>query len=215
MNRGVKLNKYHSVKDFDMVMSSKIIPPAEPKKYIIEVEGGDGSIDLSTVLTGGDIKYKNRMIEINLVKIIDSGDVASFRSMIQDLYHGQIVRLTFDEDPLVHYSGRATLSYNEINSRILEIKMLIDCYPYKLKNDITIATHIIQGSKVVSYQNMRKWVSPEFFSSGDLTVEFEGVSYSLTAGSFIIPDIVFKPGENIIVYTGDATVTVSYQEGGL
>lgn len=59
---GVMFGNKHSYRDFGLILSSKTIPLPKPKTDLINVPGADGSIDLSTVLTDGDVKYENRSI---------------------------------------------------------------------------------------------------------------------------------------------------------
>lgn len=217
MARGCKLNRLHSVRDWDMVMTKKIITPPDPKTYTVEVEGGDGIIDRSTVLTGGDIKYKNRTITINFEKLDQSGVLLPFLSAFLNEYQGQIVKVVFDEDPAFYYTGRSMISYDQPNGYVLQMTMTIDAEPYKYKHVETIQVKTISGANVpVSYSNLRKWVSPIFITSAPMTLQFENEIYQIDeAGTFTIPDIQFKKGENVILYSGTGTVQVVYQEGDL
>ena len=54
---GVKFDNIHSVNDLGLSLSTVEITPPEPKTYIIEIAGADGSLDLTEALTG-DVKYK-------------------------------------------------------------------------------------------------------------------------------------------------------------
>ena len=54
-----------------------------------------------------------------------------------------------------------------------------------------------------------------FKSKDNMTIEFAGNSYSMSAGESKFPSIVLKEGENTLKLKGNGTVTIEYQEGGL
>ena len=48
-----------------------------------------------------------------------------------------------------------------------------------------------------------------------IVIDFKGNSYTIIAGTFEIPALQFVAGENVVTFTGNGTVTIEYQEGGL
>lgn len=60
----VEFDERDSFKDFGFFLGNKTIALPELQTNIIEVPGMDGQLDLSTVLTGGKMKYKNRQIQL-------------------------------------------------------------------------------------------------------------------------------------------------------
>lgn len=214
MNRGVKLGQLHSRDDWDMVMREKQTPAPEAKTTTVEIEGGDGVLDFSTALTGGDVKFKNRTITITLIKICPDGKTAEFLSEFMSQYQGQKITLTFDEEPAWYYTGRAKITHKKVNSKVIEITMTIDADPYKLLHEKTIKIHKIENEKIVTFYNRRKWVAPIFTTDGPIQITTtDGTTYNLEAGTWTIPDLIFKPGENVLTFTGDATIEIEYQEG--
>ena len=51
----------HSFRDFGLVLTSQEIGLPAPKTYIVEIEGRNGSLDLSESF--GEIKYENRELK--------------------------------------------------------------------------------------------------------------------------------------------------------
>ena len=47
----------------------------------------------------------------------------------------------------------------------------------------------------------------------EIHIEFNGNSYTMSAGESKFPSIVLKEGINTLKLTGKATVTIEYQEG--
>ncbi len=216
INRGFWIDNIHSVIDWDLVMSGKVIGQPEPKIETVSIDGGDGSIDLSTVLTYGDIKYHNRAITISVTLVNTDGDLDKMISKISNIIHGQIHTIVFDDDPEFYYKGRCRVSDPTITrGRVAEFQIIVDAQPYKMKILPTIMTTIVKDSQVVFYENLRKWVVPTFKSTGELQILFNDASYVVSEGEFTLPDIIFKPGTNVIKYVGNATVTVTYNEGAI
>lgn len=63
--------------------------------------------------------------------------------------------------------------------------------------------------------NGRKRVIPTILATSDFTLVFEGNSYTVTAGTTIIPEIELKEGINDIAVKGKGTITFTYREGNL
>ena len=215
INRGVQLNDWHSRDDLDLVMTGKTITLPSPKTEIVDIPAADGSADLSTILTDGDIKYENRTVTIELVALEpDRQKLIFLRDRILAAYHGQIVRATFDEDPDWYYTGRATVDYSE-QPNVIEFTIEIDAEPYKYRTTETVYRLSIAGSQFVHFQNARKWTIPTFTASAEITAKIGTNSYTISSGTHILPEIVFMPGENIVKFEGTGTLTVTYQEGAL
>ena len=71
------------------------------------------------------------------------------------------------------------------------------------------------------FPNLRKQVVPTFTVSAPTQVIFENSTYSIgeeemtDEQTYVIPELVFAAGDNIVNFVGSGTVKVEYQEGGL
>lgn len=211
--KGVRFGDYHSYLDFGLIPTSYTIGDAKPKTEMIDIPGSDGSLDLSEYF--GDVKYKNRKLSFTFSIIGRPSEFLQNYSAIQNLINGRKMNIILDDDPDFYYVGRITVNEWKSKPRVGSITIDCDCEPYKYKMHETIVVHKISGSGTVIYDNLRKWVSPVFIVTAPVTIAFEDTSTALDAGEYTIPAIEFKQGQNIVKYTGDAVVTVKYQEGGL
>ena len=125
------------------------------------------------------------------------------------------MQIVLDEDPDFYYSGRVSVKEWLADQSIGKITIECDCDPYKLKKDKTVVTNIVSVEKTVILSNLRKHVVPLFKSSASMRIEFNGNSYSMSAGESRFPAIVLKDGETSLKLKGNGTVTIEYQEGGL
>lgn len=200
----------HTLDDWGLFLSPVEIPYPEPKTRYIELEGGHGSIDLTEVF--GKIHYKNRSFSI----VLTCSDKFRYDERLREIasfLHGKEVKMTFYFDNGYYYKGRATLNKYTSSKALGELSLDIEVEPFKYKEHTTIATNIINDKAIVIYKNERMEVTPIFKSDKPITFEFEGNTYALETNEVIFPDIEFKQGDNVITWRGNATVTVTYQEG--
>ena len=118
-----------------------------------------------------------------------------------------------DWDTDYYFKGRITVGELTHQKRIGTFTITCDCEPYRYKNDVTVSACAVSGTTTVTYINDQKNVTPQFKISSPMTISFENVTTTIkTDGTFTVPGIVFKEGENVVTYTGNGTVEVSYQE---
>lgn len=213
-NNGVKFDDKHSLDDFKLIMTSKIINEPEMKIIKVEIPGSDGSKDLSDVF--GGIKYENRLITINFDLLIDIKDWSITRRSIVNFLHGKIRKIIFDIDPNFYYKGRCKVTsfYNE--KTIYKITIECDCEPYKYKLDKTSVEYEVQENNSYQFYNLFKEVIPEIILTAPLTFEYEGTEYSLSEGVHKVLNISLKEGINIFnIISGTGTMKLIYQEASL
>ena len=61
---GARIGEKHTYRDWNLGWVGVTIDFPEAKTYLVDLPGGNGSIDLTTTLTGGDVKYKDRNISL-------------------------------------------------------------------------------------------------------------------------------------------------------
>ena len=212
--KGIRFDGFHTWDDFSLVLSPnpKIEAPT-PKTETIEIPGADGELDLSEYF--GDIKFKNRMLTFSFSTLVPKSEFWTLFSTIQDALHGKKMRVILDDDPEFYYYGRVSVSDWKAEKNIGKIVIEVDAEPYKYRLRPTTVSMPVNGTQYIVCRNLRKWVVPVFTTTADMEIVFDGKTYSATAGTFTIPDLQLKQGENILKITGTGTVTIEYQEGGL
>lgn len=212
--KGIKFDNYHSYTDLGLILSSKTIGAAEPKKELIEVPGADAPIDFTEFF--GDVKYNNRTHSFTFKILPPASEFSGKYSDVLNKLHGRRMKIIDDDDPDFWYSGRVSVGDLEKEKNIATITVECECDPYKYRMNKTTKTVQVSGTQTVQLDNLRQHVVPLFNSTASITVEFEGSRYTVsTTGDFTIPELVLKEGTNEIKITGTAAVTITYQEGGL
>lgn len=117
--------------------------PKQKTKYL-DIPGADGSIDLSTTLTGGPI-FEDREGSIEfytrrfVYREVEPG-VREYRSAIE-LYqitykylHGKRMKMILEDDPEYYYEGRFSVSYSpETSMNRGKVTISYRLRPYKIK----------------------------------------------------------------------------------
>lgn len=212
---GVTISGKHSLDDYGLYLQPKSIPVPESKTTTVSIEGANGHIDLSTVLTNGNMMYENRSIELTFA-VIGVGNEADMRiqTFVNEV-HGKTHDFVFDDDTEHYYTGRFEVSKREYNNGYTLITVKVDADPYRYDIEVTQINRTISGVGVMNVTNARKWVVPTITASAEMTVQFEGVVYQVLEGRHLNDNIVLRDGTNTLVFSGNGTVLIEYRQGVL
>lgn len=212
-NTGITFGAFHSYRDLNLILTSGVkIGTPEVKTEEVEVLGSDGTIDYTEYF--GEIFYKNRSLTFPFtIKAKTPEDIDQVYKDVCKKIHGKKVEMVLDWDTDYYFKGRITVGELTHQKRSGTFTITCDCEPYRYKNDVTVSACAVSGTTTVTYINDQKNVTPQFKISSPMTISFENVTTTIkTDGTFTVPGIVFKEGENAVTYTGKGTVEVSYQE---
>lgn len=204
--------RVHTGDDLDLVQEKKEIEKPEIQTFTAQVPGRDGLINLTRSLTG-KVNYYNRPMSF---QYFGTGT----RKQLLDLdaymsrFHGQTIRIIDDDHPNHYYEGEATVK-TVFNGNYITIILEVDAQPFRLKLSPTVYTREISGSATVYLNNENIEAIPIITTTGAIQVTFNGVTTSLSAGTYTIENFVLQSGVNTVKISGTATVTIQYQEGAI
>lgn len=212
--KGVRFGNLHSYYEWGLILGSKEIQSPEPKINQIEIEGGDGVLDLTDFF--GDTKYKNRSLSFQFTKpnIVPDGFLALY-SAVQNAIHGKVMDIILDDDPANYYRGRVTINEWKSDKNIGSIVIEVDAEPYKYKLNETVVTQAVTDTVEITLTNSRKKVVPIIDIVGNINLTFGTNYWSLSEGRYALPAVQLVEGNNKITLSGTGTATFSYREGGL
>lgn len=214
--KGVLFDEKHSYHDFGLVLNSKEITLPEPKTYLVDVPCADGSLDLSTALTGGDIKYKNRSIKLNFTVLRPWNQLETLRSTIANHLHGKIMKVIFDADFEFYYTGRCRISTFNTDTNPATLTIEVDAEPYKFDIMETVVEETVSGEKTIFIDEQKMKVVPTIAVSNDMTVTYKSKMHQLFAGDNIIPEIMLSSAEdNKLTFNGNGMLTIRFRGGEL
>lgn len=114
--------------------------------------------------------------------------------------------------------GRCFVSSFTNDKNIGTVSIECECEPYKYKTAKTVVTQAVSGETTIPLPNLRKRVVPEITIEADSTLHLVYETYNvwdLGSGSYTLPELELKAGENSVTVTGTGNITFSYQEAGL
>lgn len=129
--KGVTFGDIHTSK-FGIYLSKVTVGSPEPKKFLIDIPGSDGSLDMSEYF--GGIKYGNRKIDL-VFSLPQRGTqlLTAYSNILADLHGKYFDSIILDDDPNYHYAGRITVGTLS-KSAVSKINIECDCQPYKYSN---------------------------------------------------------------------------------
>ena len=212
--RNVRFGDIDSYKDLGLILSSREISSPEVKEHYVDVDGADGSLDMTEAL--GRIRYENRSIKLDFTVIDDRTKFWDIFSKVQNLIHGKKFRISFDDDPDFYYIGRVSIDKWKTDKVIGSMTFDIEAEPYKYWRAETVIVEKIAGQKEIRLTNMRKPVNPSFLASSPMSLVFGDATVPIQADiESVSADICLSEGENWLKANGNGTLTIRYQMGSL
>lgn len=229
----VTFGSKNSYTDWGLILKNKTIGLPEVKTEQVDVNGMDGVLDLTEAVTS-HVRYKNRTLSFTFTIISGIRAFQQIQSEIANYIHGKMLKVIVSDDSGFYYTGRCKVNPFRSSKKTAEIVIDVDAYPYKLEVDGTqagqewlwdpfsfvdgiIRTYDFSVDETLTaiVYNRFKGVSPTFITDSAMTVTFDGNTYNLPSGESTIYDIFLGAGNNELTFTGNGTVTVTYQGGSL
>lgn len=195
---------------------------AEPKTSYIEKVCGDGSWDLSTALTDGIPRYRDRPLTVTLE--LSEGDRQSrereIRAMINTL-HGKRVNIHLPDDTAYHLSGRLNITkdYNDLAHAAVTVSAV--CDPWKYANVVRAYAPTAASSTLrtvnISNNGYRAVVPVIEVTGTDASVQitYGTATRAFSVGTYQWPDLVLLPGSNTLKYQGSGSIKFTFEEAVL
>lgn len=213
---GVFFGNIHSFHDLGLVLAPFTPTPAKPKENFIDIPGGDGSLDLTEA--HGEVKYNDR--EFTFTFSVMPGDTKTFDEKVTEVsnaLNGLRCNITLDRDEAFFWEGRLRVDEFRQDRNLKQIVIAATVRPYKLKVvETVVAVELTAEAKEITLTNGRKRIVPEITcSDDDVTLIFEGGTYTLGAGTHKALAIRLHEGENVLKVAGAGTIEFRYREGEL
>lgn len=194
---------------------------ATQKTNYVEKSGGDGSWDLSTAMTDGIPRYKDRTLTVTLE--CSEGDRLSregeIRQMV-NLLDGMRKDIILPDDDSHYVNGRLHVARNYNDMAHASVTVTATCKPWKYSSmEKVSALTVTKGEQTVVLTNSgRLAVVPTLKVTGtdaSVRVAYGTSSLSLSEGTHQWPDLLLTPGLHALTYSGTGVLTVSYREAVL
>ena len=229
---------YHSVTfgnkntwdNWHIVPSSRpVFNPPKQKVNTLDIQGGNGIIDLSESLTGYPV-YNNREGSFEFIVMNDYKPWQETYSDIADYLHGQKMRAVLEDDPQYYYEGRFSVNSWKSDKDWSKITIDYNVSPYKMRKvDSKEVVTLEDGTVTRTYTSKfygKAPVCPTFdvqLDSGTaFAVRFQNTDLHLSVskefrnGTIQFPEMIFYGSEVKIYFlvpqsvSGTVTITCPY-----
>ena len=225
--RTARLGNYDTA-SHGWTLTGCVLSDPEQKTNYIEKSGGDGSWDLSTVLTDGIPRYKDRTLTITLENSQgtrdDREDIINEMVNTLDGFEWQIV-LPDRPDHYLYGRLKVAVNYSDLAHAMVTVTGTVQPWYYSARETIVVLNEPITVSTDAAtfylWNHGRKVVTPRLDVKGTASLNFNGNKINLTTGTYTWPALQLVPGENVLMYTGSSTsnpgetLTLTYREAVL
>lgn len=212
---GVFFDNIHSYDDLNLFLAPFVPTPATPKTSYVDIPGGDGSLDMTEV--HGEVRFKDR--DFTFTFTLNSSETMTFDEKVMQVsnaLNGKQCKIILDRDAGYYWKGRCSVNQYLQDRNLKQIVVKAKVNPYKYKKDKTVVTVSLNStSKAVTLTNGRKTAVPKITCSGNATIKYGSVSFTLTEGEYKTLDISLKEGTTIFNVSGSGTLKFEYQEADL
>lgn len=230
--QGITFGDKHTFNDWNLYLASLTISVPKIKENTIEVPGRDGVIDLSDILDN-DIKYDNRTIEAEFITVKPISLFPSIYSEVMNYLHGKKMKIILDKDTGFYYIGRVKVDKTETDKRMgkIVIKAEVDPYKYEIYSStedwiwdtFSFEDGIIReykdlqvnGTMRLTIIGLRKVIHPIITTSKAIILTFNNKNYAIPKGKSELLDVNLVQGDNYLLFTGNATISIEYRGGSL
>lgn len=202
-------------------LSYCLLTKGEQVQTLVDVPGRYAPLDLSTSLTDGQPYYTNASLDATLES--SEGDRLEREQRINEMINqldGLLWEIVHPDHPDQYLVGRVQVykQYNDLAHGAVNVLAICEPWFYA-KNETVKTLNATSTAKTIELINGgRMVVIPEIVTTGDVTLEWGDYSWSLNAGTHVLPDFCLLPdgeGEIELVYSGTGTITLSWREAWL
>ena len=220
MKRKITIGNYDTAAN-GWTLSRWKLSAAEQKTNYKEKLNGDGSWDLSTALTDGIIKYKNRTFTATLE--CSEGDRLSRETKIRQMINqldGMVEDIELPDDEFHYITGRLRVVKEYNDTAHASVTVTATCDPWKYANNASIVTLSAKTAEQIAQlvNNGRRAIVPVLDVSGDgasVRIIYGAEAVTISEGSYRWPALLLTPGSHKISYTGKGVLTITYREAVL
>lgn len=192
-------------------------PTPQSQSNTITVPGRNSPIRFTEAL--GRVAYQPRSFDMTFSMLGDRTDFDSLVSTVANQFAGKLCRVTLTEDPTLYAVGtlEAAPSYDPLTGKgTLELSCTDgDAFLYHTEETVVS----VSGGGTVILANDYMPVVPVITATAETTLRWaiDGESFQKTvsAGTWEIPELELRHGENTVSITSEGTTTFVYREGRL
>ena len=218
MERFFILDKFNTWYNWRLILTAKDVTPPEPKTNYVNLDGMSGTLDLSESLTG-EVTYQDRTITASFWT--DEGSYNDRERLLHEIIaalHGKKIRIIEPDDPEHYFYGRVKIKSRKNILAYTEFTIEAVCEPWRYSIHDTVRRIEVNSQDVanlVIHNNGVKTLCPIITVTGSVNIIYNGVTTSLTDGSYRITTVKLYQGITVIGVSGNGSVDLTYREADL
>lgn len=190
----------------------------EQKTNYVDKSGGDGSWDLSTVMTEGIPRYKTRTLNVRLENSEGTRDEreALINRMI-NLLDGLTWEVVLPDRTDYYVTARlhVAVEYNTPAHAAVVVTGVCEPWLYKKQETVVKGTAKTETQTLTLQNNGRRAVVPQIETTGSIQLTYGTTIINLSAGVYEWPELLLTPGDHVLEYSGSGVLTITYREAVL
>ena len=192
-------------------------PTPQSQSNTITVPGRNSPIRFTEAL--GRVAYQPRSFDMTFSMLGDRADFDSLVSVVVNQFAGKLCQVILTEDPTLYTVGtlEAAPSYDPKTGKGQLVLSCTDGDAFLYHTEETVVT--VTGGGAVVLPNDYMPVVPVITATAETTlrwaVDGESFTKTVSAGTWEIPELELRHGDNTVSVTGEGTMTFTYREGRL
>lgn len=236
---GVQIGECHTFRDWELYLRSVEISLPQKKEYKIPLPAGNGELDFSDALTGGEPKFYNRPINMNFEAVTERDSNLFLKaSEIANIIHGRKEKIIFDDDKGFYYTGVCSVLFNRKNPMITSFSISVDAEPFKYEvnsskdkwkwDDFNFFTGVIRELVDIEITEQNKtvkilggiasqvpiiWVNR--ITEKPFIIVYKGREFDLKQGRNRFPYITVGKEDAVLTFKGKGNISIEYRGASL
>lgn len=192
-------------------------PTPQSQSNTITVPGRNSPIRFTEAL--GRVAYQPRSFDMTFSMLGDRADFDRLVSAVVNQFAGQLCRVTPTEGPTLYALGtlEADPTYDPLTGKGTIVLSCTDGDAFLYYVEETVES--ISGSGTVTLRNDFMPVVPVITTTAETTLRWaidgEAFHKTVSAGTWEIPELELRHGDNSVSVTGEGTTTFTYRQGRL
>ena len=192
-------------------------PTPQSQSNTITVPGRDSPIRFTEAL--GRVAYQPRSFDMTFSMLGDRADFDILVSLVVNQFAGKLCRVTLTEDSSLYAVGtlEAAPTYDPLSGKgTLELSCTDgDAFLYHTEETVVN----VSGSGTITLHNDFMPVVPVITTTAEATLRWaidgEAFAKTISVGTWEIPELELRHGNNSVSVTSEGVTTFTYKEGRL
>lgn len=192
-------------------------PTPQSQTNTVVVPGRNAPIRFTEAL--GRVSYQPRQFKATLSMLGERETFNQMKDILANLYAGKLCKVILSEEPELYAVGTLELepAYDPFTGKGQIVLSCSDGDSYRYHTEKTEVS--ITGGGTVILNNDYMPVVPEVITTAETALNWsigsDTFRKSVSAGTWLFPELELQGGKNSISITGEGTTTFRYREGRL